>query len=166
MTIGEFTLKLEAMMDFLIRTIVTLLCFSMSFFVSSENFHAELAKRDKENIILIMYHDGFSDKSVSVSSLCRSGIGGLTFKVSNDKGDIFPMTAVINDGCLLNENILLSPFDVYGKIINIRVLLSAYGIKDGTYSLQAEICNLEKSNNNCFKSNIVTISLVKDKGAN
>lgn len=122
-------------------------------------FHLEMLAREDDRIMLILYHDSFSDKVFRRSSLCRSSVGGLTFNVTDTNGDVLPLRAVINDGCALDNDVVLGPYEIQGKVLSIEMLRTSYGMINGEYSVTAKLCGYEVSNNACLESNGIIVEV-------
>lgn len=122
-------------------------------------YHLEMLAREDDKIMLLLYHDSFSDKVFQRSALCRSSVGGLTFNVTDKNGVLLPLKAVINDGCVLDNDVVLGPYEIHGKVLSIEMLRTAYDMIRGEYSVTAKLCDYEILNNTCLVSNDIIVEV-------
>ena len=146
-------------MAFLTNSILLVFIFLISNPTYADEFHLELSRFDNEQVLLLVYHSGYSNKTFNKRALCLSGLGGLKFEISDIAGVKYPKEALINDRCKLHEVIELEPFDVYGKFVNDVTFESTYGLKTGIYNVKAIICDYGSDPQNCLESNAISITI-------
>ena len=146
-------------MAFLTNSILLVFIFLISNSTYADEFHLELSRYDNKQVLLLVYHNGYSNKAFNKRALCLSGLGGLKLEISDIAGVKYPKAALINDRCKLHEVIELEPFGVYGKFVNDVTFESTYGLKTGTYNVKAIMCDYGSDPQNCLESNSISITI-------
>jgi hypothetical protein len=140
-------------------------CFFLSFvflIVSpcfSKDFKLKLSNYDNEQVMLFVYHEGYSGRVFFKRGFCLSGLGGLKFEISDMNGINYPSESLITDRCKLHDSLELMPSEVYGKLLNDATFESIYGLKKGIYNVKAVVCKYDSDEEKCLQSNSILINI-------